>query len=147
MREMTIEEMERAEQEEARTYEVRDVSTAEELEFLKKDWAITWVGLSTDKESIEALLDFVKKYTPIFKREVWISHGDLMNKTYGLTGPNAYPDDLTIVSIPLCQIMFPDNLSEPRIACGGRWMWDIVENNLARERLLKKAQEESKTTK
>lgn len=49
--------------------------------------------------------------------------GSVMNKHYGLTGKNAYPDDLTFLVIP--------NYYNPKvkIELGARWFDDIVANN------------------
>ena len=50
-----------------------------------------------------------------------------MNRCYGLTGTNAYQDDLTFVVIP--------NYYNPivKLACGARWFDDIVANNSIRQ--------------
>ena len=50
-----------------------------------------------------------------------------MNKHYGLTGSNAYPDDITIVVIP--------EYYNPivKLQLGARWFDDIVYNNAIRQ--------------
>lgn len=133
---ISIEQMARLEaeaQESKKAYEIKEVSSREELEFLKNDWAFTLVGMAPSEKNMEGMLKFIESHTPIFERKVWVTKGKLMNKVYGLTGSNAYADDLTIVSVPLSQVMFPDRLSLPKIACGGRWMWDVVQNDLRRQ--------------
>lgn len=62
----------------------------------------------------------------------WISFtGRDMNEVYGLTGDNAYKDDLHFLAFPL------DGLDVGRLAifklvCGDRWFDDIVDNNRRR---------------
>lgn len=56
-----------------------------------------------------------------------------MNAEYGLTGRNAYQDDLRVLCFPL------DGLDIGRLAifkliAADRWFDDIVDNNLRRER-------------
>ena len=52
----------------------------------------------------------------------YIWKGELMNKSYELTGNNAYPNDLTFVGI--------GNFYNPmfKLAIGARWLDDIVYN-------------------
>jgi hypothetical protein len=53
-----------------------------------------------------------------------------MNTYYGLKGSNAYPNDLTIVSVTdINQI----KIAWARFGVGGRWFDDIVDNNARRE--------------
>ncbi|MDE6695524.1 MAG: hypothetical protein K2K25_01455 [Muribaculaceae bacterium] len=58
--------------------------------------------------------------------------GGDMNFSYGLTGDNAYSDDLTFIMFPL------DGLDVPKLAIfrlreGDKWFDDIVDNNQRRE--------------
>ena len=52
-----------------------------------------------------------------------------MNKVYGLTDDNAYPDRLDIVSIVGNTVP----MTMRRFEFGGRWFDDIVDNNAWRE--------------
>lgn len=53
--------------------------------------------------------------------------GEDMNEKYHLTGDNAYPDDLTFLTIPkFYNPMF-------KLLVGARWFDDIVQGNLDRE--------------
>ena len=52
-----------------------------------------------------------------------------MNNAYGLTGENAYKDELTILSIKLEDIENVGAIIIPRFDIGGRWFDDIVDNN------------------
>lgn len=67
--------------------------------------------------------------------EINIIKGKAMNENYGLTGNNAYQDELTIVAIPLNQIDVHNigKLALKRFDIGARWFDDIVDNNLRRE--------------
>ena len=100
---ISIEQMARLEaeaQESKKTYEIKEVSSREELEFLKNDWAFTMMGMTPSEGNLKSMLEFIESCTPIFERKVWITKGKLMNETYGLKGSHAYADDLTIVSVP-----------------------------------------------
>ena len=59
-----------------------------------------------------------------------------MNNAYGLTGNNAYKDDLTIFCIKLEDIENVDAITLPRFEIGGRWFDDVIGNNEARQREL-----------
>lgn len=106
------------------------VKALEELESLGS--ALTIEGL-TD-EAIPDFLDWIKKYTPILKEDVYITKGATMNKVLNLTGNNAYPDDLTIVSVRLEDMQNSSAIIMPRFAISARWLDDIINNNLMRER-------------
>ena len=64
---------------------------------------------------------------------VYVTEGKDMNAAEGLTGSNAYPDDLHIVSFKLEDITNWQVLTLPRLRVGGRWMDDVLENNRRRE--------------
>ena len=59
-----------------------------------------------------------------------------MNNAYGLTGKNAYKDDLTIFCIKLEDIENVGAITLPRFEIGGRWFDDVVSNNAATQREL-----------
>ena len=54
--------------------------------------------------------------------------GSVMNRVYGLTKSNAYPEDLTFLVIP--------HLYNPvfKMMIGARWFDDIVHNNSIKQR-------------
>ena len=57
-----------------------------------------------------------------------------MNDVYYLTGSNAYPKDLTIVSFKLSDLInLKTKLFIDKFNVGARWFDDIVDNNLRRE--------------
>ena len=67
----------------------------------------------------------------IFEFYTW--KGKLMNQIYMLTGSNAYPEDLTFVSIPLNMFKNIGKLAILKLQFGARWLDDIVDNNAHRE--------------
>ena len=104
---------------------------------LENGSAFTWEGLSGLENDKEVILDDFKKANvlddvEIFEFYTW--KGELMNQIYQLTGSNAYPEDLTFVSIPLS--MFNNNVGKlalVKFQLGARWLDDIVDNNARRE--------------
>ena len=109
------------------------VKTKTQLEELVKESALTWEGLDTSDESLKQVFDWIKGYTPVKCERVYITKGGLMDVAYGLTGDNAYQPNVSIVSIRLCDMENPMAIAIPRFRVGGRWLDDIVSNNLARE--------------
>ncbi len=109
------------------------VKTKAQLEELVKESALTWEGLDTSDESLKQVFDWLKGYTPLKCERVYITSGGLMDVAYGLTGTNAYPANLSIVSVRLCDMEKPMAIAIPRFRVGGRWLDDIVSNNRRRE--------------
>ena len=71
----------------------------------------------------------------IGKPREWHSFkGSDMNERYGLTGENAYPDDLTFLAFPLDGLDV-SRLATLKVRLRDRWFDDIVMNDLRRERL------------
>lgn len=58
-----------------------------------------------------------------------------MNDNYNLTGSNAYPNNLTLISIKTDDIKNLNAIIIPRFEVGGRWFDDIVDNNARREEI------------
>ena len=114
--------------------EIIRVNSREELDFLYEDNALTVVGLC--RESIPDLFNILKENTTVHRERVFITSGKLMNEQYGLTGKNAYPDNLTIVSISL-EDFDVEPMILKRFEFGGRWFNDIVDNNARRQKLQK----------
>ena len=102
-------------------YKIIEARTKKDLDELYKNSALTIEGLDSD-----SIVDFAHGGTV---DKVVVTEGRLMNKVYGLTGNNAYPKYLTIVSI------LGDTLpmTMRRFEFGGRWFDDIVDNNARRE--------------
>lgn len=101
------------------------------LKELEDDSALTIEGLA--EESIPDFLDWIKKLTPLKKETVYVIKGGVMNMAYGLTGDNAYPNDCTLVSVKLADMVDAMKVVMPRFQIGGRWFDDIVDNNARRE--------------
>ena len=108
------------------------VTTRPELDNLYNQSALTWEGTSTDKENLNAIKDWLNQYGALENGEptFHIISGKLMNDAYGLTGDNAYPDDLSIISVT--------NINQAKVIIvrfrvDGRWFDDIVDNNARRE--------------
>ncbi len=104
------------------------VTTKEVLEELRNKSIFTWEGMSESEENLKAIEEAIRNRG--FDKEemvVYTFKGRLMNEVYNLTGNNAYPDNLTFVSIedfynPMFKLQF-----------GARWLDDIIDNNLIRE--------------
>ena len=111
-----------------KTINVTDKAT---LDKLYEGSALTLEGLA--EASIPDFFDWIKKLTPLKEETAYIIKGGVMNKTYGLTGTNAYPDDLTIVSVELDTMENYGKVILPRFEIGARWFDDIVDNNARRE--------------
>ena len=111
------------------------VNTREQLDELIRDSALTWEGLAMESdEDYEAVVSWMRSKGASPKTDnVYITMGKTMNGLESLSGKNAYPDDLTIVSFKLSEIEHTAKLWIPRLQVGGRWMDDIVENNRRRE--------------
>lgn len=102
---------------------IKEVTTLEELDALAKQSAPTWEGLALDGLE-EQLLEIDPEV------EAAYCSGSTYNKAYGLTGDNAYPDDLHIVFLTNWSIPMMDW----KFKFGCRWADDVKDNNLYRER-------------
>ena len=111
-----------------------NVTTKDQLDNLYNQSALTWEGLSSDEENLNAVKEWLDGNGALLEGIEPTFHiitGELMNETYGLTGGNAYSNDLTIVSVTDINQM---KVTLPRFEVGGRWFDDVVNNNVARER-------------
>lgn len=111
------------------------VNTREQLDELIADSSLTWEGLIVDSDdAYKQVTDWMAEHGAKPKTDnVYITTGKTMNALEGLTGSNAYPNDLSIVSFKLSEIENAMALAIPRFSVQGRWMDDIVENNRRRE--------------
>ena len=109
--------------------EIRTLTELDELRNLGS--ALTMEGLAD--ESIPDFINWVKEHTPMKNEVAYVVKGKTMNHIYELTGNNAYPDDLTIVSIKLEDMENSMAVIIPRFEIGARWFDDIVMNNAMRE--------------
>ena len=99
--------------------EVITVVDASQLKHLYDAWAMTWEGLR-EEDFQEAL-----KMCGGEDAKGYLIKGCTMNSLCGLTGSNAYPDDLDIFAI------YP--FKGLAIMYGARWMTDIIDNNASRQ--------------
>ncbi len=117
--------------------EKKTLTTREELEELCNCSALTWEGMSLDDENIKDIGEWLTQHgVDISNAVLNIISGKLMNSTYKLTGTNAYPDDLNIVSITGIDV---GPIIIARFQVGARWFDDIVDNNAEREKEFKRA--------
>lgn len=100
--------------------DIIEVKTKEQLEALYNCSAMTWEGLRSNDFEI-ALKECGQE-----DAKGYITKGKVMNELCGLTGTNAYPEDLNIFSI--------DKFRGLAIHYGARWMDDIIENNAYRQK-------------
>lgn len=113
----------------ANVIQITSDNVAEKLEYLYKQSAMTMEGLRV--EDIEQWLNHVNDNVGLTKPDIYQISGKVMNDFHGLTGSNAYQNDLAIVSIPLENMK--GNPMMYRLMMGCHWFDDIVDNNRRRE--------------
>ena len=101
------------------------------LEELVKGSALTFEGLA--ESSFDGFLDWVDGIAGLKTRRIYVTKGKLANREWGLTGDNAYQDDLNIVSVKLDDMENRNKIVMARFQVGARWMDDIRDNNAMRE--------------
>lgn len=109
-----------------------ECETKDDIESLRECDALTWEGLNISDENLSQVAEWVNT-TAKFKDnpKFYITSGKLMNESYGLRGDNAYSDDLNIVSIKPEDVQnFYNFIVSTRFNTGGRWMSDIIDNNI-----------------
>jgi len=105
------------------------------LDALEHDSALTFEGMSPSEKNLGDILAWVKEYTPLKREDAYVVSGSLMNRTYNLTGDNAYPETgCHLVCVKLSDMENPGKVVIPRFQVGGRWFDDVVANNEMRER-------------
>lgn len=111
------------------------VTTRAQLDELINDSALTFVGLLADDENLNAVKEWIEQHTPFKKEDAYIFDGSLMNREFGLTGDNAYPEggNCTFICVKLSDLEKPMALTIPRFQVGGRWLDDVVSNDVRRE--------------
>ena len=102
------------------------------LEELVKGSALTFEGLA--ESSFDEFLDWVDGIAGLKTRRLYVTKGKLANCEWLLTGDNAYRNDLNIVSVKLDDIKDRNKIVMARFQVGARWMDDIHDNNVMRER-------------
>ena len=86
--------------------------------------ALTFEGLSINDASINAMFDWIEKYTPVKQRKIYVINGSLMNKLYNAD----YNDDIHIVCVALDDIQDVSKIIIPKLAIGAKWLDDIIDN-------------------
>lgn len=114
--------------------EILKVDSKKKCEELRKSSAFTIEGLETSNDSLGGLRDWINTYTLLKNERFHVISGCDMNQWYKLSGDNAYPDNLDIVCIKLEDIEDVSKIVMPRFAIGGRWLDDVIDNNLRREK-------------
>ena len=115
---------------------VKNITTKEQFDELYEEWALTIEGLIADEQTLQAFENWLKSHNVDTTNAIFcVIQGKCMNDTYGLTGKNAYHDDLTIVSV-LGIDETPITIA--RMGIGGRWFTNIVDNNNKNEMKYKK---------
>lgn len=111
-------------------FTTKHVATKAELDNLYNNSALTLEGLA--EESIPDFVNWLEENTTFTadNLDVYVIEGSVMNDKYSLYGDNAYPNDLTIVSVIDIDLM---KVAIPRFSIGARWFDDIVDNNKMRQ--------------
>lgn len=108
------------------------ITEKESLDKLYNQSALTWEGLSEDKENLQDVEEWLKDNNAVKDDEInfHIIKGNVMNSAYNFTQENRYKSDLTIVSVTGIDI---SKLITKRFEVGARWFDDIIDNNMSRE--------------
>lgn len=105
---------------------------AKTLKELVDGSALTVEGLA--ESSIGDFLDWIEKTAGLKVRRAYVTKGSLANREWGLTGGNVYPDDFNIVAVKLDDMEDWKKVVIPRFQIGGRWIDDVHDNAVRRER-------------
>lgn len=106
-----------------------DIDTLYELE---NGSALTFSGLVDEDSSYEGIINWLKENdAPMIDKTFYVFKGWMMNHVYDLRGKARYPEDLTFISIKLDSIKNLDRIYLKRFELGGRWLDDIVDNDVA----------------
>lgn len=103
----------------------------EHLKEFENNSTFTFEGIDIKDKSGAKDFEKLAREKAGFKEKEMIGYwfkGSVMNRVYGLTESNAYPEDLTFLAIP--------NLYNPvfKMMIGARWFDDIVHNNSIKQR-------------
>ena len=104
---------------------------AKTLKELVDGSALTIEGLA--ESAIDSFLDWVEEIAGLRVRRAYVTKGSLANREWGLTGDNAYIDDLNIVSVKLDDMEHWQKVVMSRFRIGGRWLDDVYANAIRRE--------------
>lgn len=113
-------------------------ATDEDIQQLTDEWAFAWEGMDDSDRNLSAIVRVLTQdegFDMVSPIPMYVWEGQQFNELYGLTGDNAYPDDLTFVAIPL-NAWKPGQqgkLALTKMKYGARWLYDIVANNAVRQ--------------
>ena len=93
--------------------------------------ALTIEGLA--ESSFGDFQNWVRELAGLVSEDVYVMSGEFLNSEWNLTGSNAYPGDLNVVSIMLDDMKDYEKIVMPRFEIGGRWLDDVYDNNIRRE--------------
>lgn len=113
-------------------FEIKKIRSKKEIDALSNVSALTFTGLDISKKSLEQAVKWLSGHNALTEESL-VFHvilGELMNKEFGLTGNNRYSDNLSIVSVTGIDIT---NIILARFEVGGRWLDDIIANDLEKE--------------
>lgn len=109
--------------------------TEADLNNLYEENALTFEGTTITEDNLTWLVNWLKDHNCEMKHyDFYVIAGKLMNDFYELTGDNAYPESLTILTIKLSDLTNVGAICIPRFELGGRWFNDVVDNNAMREK-------------
>lgn len=107
-----------------------------DIEELKEGSALTFEGTCIDDDNLEWLMKWFEEHDcKMLRDDFYVIKGKQMNDKYGLTGNNRYNDDLNILCVKLSDLSQINNIIMPRFEIGGRWLDDVIDNNLYREKI------------
>ena len=92
--------------------------------------AATWEGFNMSAKNLNDFEYRVEKLCHWKNRRIYITTGKEMNEFSKLTGDNAYPEHLNIVSIALEDV---EDCMPLKMRLKARWLDDIIANNESRE--------------
>lgn len=98
------------------------------LDLFYNEWVITVEGM--EDWVFPYYIDFLESRTTVYRKRLYIIKGSTMNREYGLTGTNQYPDDLNLVCISKEDVDQENGtILTDRNLAKGRYFTDIVDNN------------------
>lgn len=106
-----------------------NVDTKEALNWFYANSMMAFEGISIESSALRDLIKCMRArgYEKEEDPTLYCIKGSFMNEVYGLTGTNAYPDDLHIIVVSdFYEVGF-------KFAAEARWFDDIVDNNSIRQ--------------
>ena len=104
------------------------VDTKAQLDELEKGSALTFIGCINTDEEIQCYFGWIREKATLKRERMYIISGKIMNEAYGLTGGNAFRDDLVIFCVKQEDIGNPAAIITKRFELSGHWFDDVVRN-------------------